>query len=141
MGFTGFTLEPYGLESLEVLRGPSSVLYGQAEVGGMVNAVSKRPTASRLREVEVSYGSCDRKQVAADVGGPTITTSESNDAYDYRSRLSHGDGFLSDMVQADLTLYDKLEETLRLAILKAFLEPAFATVFTNDSQIEARWPT
>lgn len=69
-GFTGFTMEPYGLESLEVLRGPSSVLYGQAEVGGMVNAVSKRPTASRLREVEVSYGSYDRKQVAADLGGP-----------------------------------------------------------------------
>jgi len=69
-GFTAFTMEPYGLESLEVLRGPSSVLYGQAEVGGMVNAVSKRPTASRLREVEASYGSYDRKQVAADVGGP-----------------------------------------------------------------------
>ncbi|NVD72378.1 TonB-dependent siderophore receptor [Duganella sp. BJB1802] len=69
-GFTGFTMEPYGLESVEVLRGPSSVLYGQAEVGGMVNVVSKRPTASRLREVEVSYGGFDRKQVAADIGGP-----------------------------------------------------------------------
>jgi len=69
-GFTGFTLEPYGLESLEVLRGPSSVLYGQAEVGGLVNAVSKRPPATRLGELELSYGSHDRKQIAADIGGP-----------------------------------------------------------------------
>lgn len=95
-GFTGFTMEPYGLESIEVLRGPSSVLYGQAEVGGMVNAVSKRPTASRLREVEVSYGSFDRKQVAADIGGPldeqgvwlyraTVLAREAKGAVDYTS--------------------------------------------------------
>ena len=77
--------------------------------------------------------------LAADVGAPTMTTSESDDAYDYRSRLSHGDGFLSDMLPADISLYDKLEETLRLAILKAFREPAFAAIFLDDSQIEARW--
>jgi hypothetical protein len=46
-------------------------------------------------------------------------------AYDFRSRLSHGDAFLYDMPQADINLYDKLEETLRLAILKAFREPPF----------------
>jgi hypothetical protein len=75
------------------------------------------------------------------VGAPTITTSESNDAYDYRSRLSHGDGFLSDMPQADISLYDKLEETLRLTILRAFREPSFAAIFLEDLQIEARWPS
>jgi hypothetical protein len=78
--------------------------------------------------------------LAAEVGAPTMTTTESADAYDYRSRLSHGDGFLSDMPQADISLYDKLEETLRLTILKAFREPAFAVVFQDDSQIEVRWP-
>ncbi len=95
-GFAGFTLEPYGLESLEVLRGPSSVLYGQAEVGGMVNAVSKRPPASRLGEIEVSYGSHARKQIAADIGGPldergvwryrvTMLGREARGAVDYTS--------------------------------------------------------
>lgn len=78
--------------------------------------------------------------LAADVGVPALTTDECEDAYDYRSRLSHGDGFLSDMRAADITLYDKLEETLRLAILKAFEEPAFAAIFLDDSQIAARWP-
>ena len=78
--------------------------------------------------------------LAAAVGAPALTSSESDAAYDFRSRLSHGDGFLSDMPQADLGLYDRLEETLRLTILKAFLEPAFASVFTDDAQIEARFP-
>jgi len=78
--------------------------------------------------------------LATDVGAPTMTTSESDAAYDHRSRLSHGDAFLYDIPQADINLYDKLEETLRLTILKAFRESSFAAVFLEDSQIEARWP-
>lgn len=77
--------------------------------------------------------------LAADVGAPTITTDECDAAYDYRSRLSHGDGFLSDMPSADITLYDKLEETLRMAMLKAFMEPPFASIFLDDATIAARW--
>ena len=41
--------ELYGLERLEVLKGPSSILYGVASPGGMINAVSKRPTSEPLR--------------------------------------------------------------------------------------------
>lgn len=63
------SIEPYGLERLEVLRGPSSVLYGQVPPGGMVNAVSKRPTAERIREIGVEYGSYDRRTLKADLGG------------------------------------------------------------------------
>jgi hypothetical protein len=69
-----------------------------------------------------------------------MTTSESDSAYDHRSRLSHGDAFLHDIPQAEISLYDKLEETLRLAILKAFREPSFAAIFLEDLQIKARWP-
>ena len=77
--------------------------------------------------------------LAADVGAPALTTDECDAAYDYRSRLSHGDGFLSDMPAADITLYDKLEETLRLAILTAFREPEFAKIFLDDATIAAQW--
>jgi len=62
-------IEPYGLERLEVLRGPASVLYGQSPPGGMINAVSKRPSASAMREMGIEYGTYDRKQVKADLGG------------------------------------------------------------------------
>ncbi|MCS4244079.1 iron complex outermembrane receptor protein [Rhizobium sp. BIGb0125] len=62
--------EPYGLERVEVLRGASSVLYGQLAPGGIVNGVSKRPTATELRELNVEYGSNNRKQISGDFGGP-----------------------------------------------------------------------
>ena len=67
---TGITrVEPYGLERVEVLKGPSSVTYGAMPPGGMINYVSKRPTGETLREIEVQAGSYDLFQVAGDFGG------------------------------------------------------------------------
>jgi iron complex outermembrane receptor protein len=60
--------EPWGLERVEIMRGPSSVLFGQGDVGGVINRVSKAPGADNKREIEVQYGSFNRKQVAADLG-------------------------------------------------------------------------
>ncbi|GAA5133845.1 TonB-dependent siderophore receptor [Alloalcanivorax gelatiniphagus] len=60
----------YALESIEVLKGPSSVLYGQAELGGIINGVSKLPKPTRQGELWAQVGSYDRKQVAADITGP-----------------------------------------------------------------------
>lgn len=68
-GYSGWTIEPYGLERVEVLRGPVSVLYGKASPGGVVNQISKRPTAEPVREVQAGYGSFGRLQGAFDVGG------------------------------------------------------------------------
>ncbi|MDR5876520.1 TonB-dependent siderophore receptor [Vreelandella gomseomensis] len=60
---------PYALESLEVLKGPSSMLYGQADLGGIINGVSKLPEEERQGEVWAQYGSHNRKQLAVDVTG------------------------------------------------------------------------
>lgn len=66
------TSEPYGLERVEVFRGPTSILYGENAPGGIVNLFSKRPTAEARGEVQLSYGSHDRKQMAVDVSGPLV---------------------------------------------------------------------
>lgn len=60
--------EPYGMERIEVLKGPASVLYGQGSPGGTVNFVSKRPTFSSHHEVGLSTGSNDRTQASLDIG-------------------------------------------------------------------------
>lgn len=62
--------EPYTLERIEVLRGPSAMLYGQGSTGGVVNMVSKRPQAEAQGEVGLQIGSFDRRQLQADVTGP-----------------------------------------------------------------------
>lgn len=62
-------LDPYMLERVEVLRGPSSTLYGSTTTAGLLNLVTKRPQAKELHEVGVQYGSFNRKQVQTDHTG------------------------------------------------------------------------
>jgi iron complex outermembrane receptor protein len=62
--------EPYTLERLEVLRGPSGMLFGAGTAAGVVNMVSKRPLQEAQREVGVQFGSFGRKQIQADLTGP-----------------------------------------------------------------------
>lgn len=70
LGFFGmFSEEPYGMERVEVLKGPTSILYGQADPGGMVNSISKRPTDYDRGEVGISAGSGHRRQAKFDVSG------------------------------------------------------------------------
>ncbi|MFC6301752.1 TonB-dependent siderophore receptor [Pseudomonas sp. CCM 7893] len=63
-------VDPYMLERVEVLRGPAGVLYGQGDPGGVINQVSKRPSAIAANEVQVQYGTDARKQVSFDSTGP-----------------------------------------------------------------------
>jgi iron complex outermembrane receptor protein len=65
-----FNLEPYGVERIEVLKGPASILYGAGSPGGLVNLVSKRPTQVPFRVVEFAAGSFDRLQGQFDLSGP-----------------------------------------------------------------------
>lgn len=42
-----YRIDRFFMERVEVLRGPASVLYGQAPVGGIINSVTKRPLNER----------------------------------------------------------------------------------------------
>ena len=74
MKLFGYSLIPraetYTLERIEVLRGPSSVLYGKGNTGGVTNMVSKRPQFESDRELAVQFGSHERKQLQFDMTGP-----------------------------------------------------------------------
>jgi iron complex outermembrane receptor protein len=63
-------LDPYGAERIEILKGPSSVLYGQNGPGGLINYVSKKPTDAPLREIEINGGSYGLLEGRFDVSGP-----------------------------------------------------------------------
>ncbi len=59
-------MELYGLERLEVLHGPASVLYGAGSPGGIVEAISKRPTDEPYHEVELTFGNFDHVEAGFD---------------------------------------------------------------------------
>ncbi|ODA68622.1 Ferrichrome-iron receptor precursor [Methyloligella halotolerans] len=61
--------EPYGAERIEILKGPSSVLYGQMNPGGTVNYVTKRPIDEEFGEAEIQAGNDQWVQGNFDMGG------------------------------------------------------------------------
>ncbi|MFQ3786994.1 TonB-dependent siderophore receptor [Halomonas sp. A29] len=69
-GFYQWLPEPYGLERVEVFKGPSSILYGEAPPGGLINAVSKRPTDEPQGRFDLQLGNRDHRQVGIDSSGP-----------------------------------------------------------------------
>ncbi|GLK56394.1 ligand-gated channel [Methylopila capsulata] len=69
-GYSQARIEPHLLESVEVLKGPASGLYGQSNPGGLLAMTSKTPTETARGEIELLGGSHDRKQAAFDVSGP-----------------------------------------------------------------------
>ncbi|HAP25962.1 MAG TPA: TonB-dependent siderophore receptor [Achromobacter sp.] len=60
----------FGVEQVEVLKGPASLLYGQVLPGGLVNMVSKRPRAETFAEAATTLGSHEFRQATLDMGTP-----------------------------------------------------------------------
>ncbi|PMR73488.1 TonB-dependent siderophore receptor [Billgrantia endophytica] len=67
---SSMTVDPWFLDSIEVVRGPASVLYGQASPGGVVALTSKRPQFQQGGELRLSAGNNAQRSVAFDLTGP-----------------------------------------------------------------------
>ncbi len=57
------------IERVEVLKGPTSSLYGSSEPGGTMNIVTRQPQFKPAQVYEASVGNHDRYRLAADVTG------------------------------------------------------------------------
>jgi iron complex outermembrane recepter protein len=68
LNLASWRVDPYMIDSLSVLRGPTSVLYGQGDPGAIVDVQSKLANGERVREMEVQIGDYARKQFAFDIG-------------------------------------------------------------------------
>lgn len=57
------------VQSIELLKGPASVLYGSSAVGGVVNIVRKSPEAKPSLNTRLAYGSYNNFDASLDFGG------------------------------------------------------------------------
>jgi len=64
------------LENIEVIKGPSSILYGQSGPGGLVNMVTKKPTANKLFTLGADFDQEGSSRFMLDAGG-SMTNDES----------------------------------------------------------------
>jgi iron complex outermembrane recepter protein len=140
------TLDPYGAERIEILKGPSSILYGQNGPGGLINYVSKRPTTDPIREVSLQAGSFGRVETHFDFGGAI------GDGTDWSYRLTgvgRSSGSQVDFVEDDRffiapALTYSPDDDTSLTILGNYQRdragwglqfmPAVGTVFDNDGR-------
>jgi len=109
-------LDPYGLERVEVLRGPASVLYGQGQPGGLINGVSKRPTEEFFAELGGLAGNYDTFGGKFDIGGPVDEEKE----FLFRLTASGRDGD---------NQVDTLEDS------RVFVAPAFTWAPSEDTTL------
>jgi len=65
-----YVRDPFNLESIEVLKGPSATLFGRGSTGGAVNQVSKAPQLAPLGVFTADVGTNDEYRGALDVDQP-----------------------------------------------------------------------
>ncbi len=68
--YSSIQIDPYFLQRVDIVKGPSSVLYGRSAPGGLVALTSKRPQYTPHRQVQATVGNQDYKGLAFDLGGP-----------------------------------------------------------------------
>ncbi|MCK2184302.1 TonB-dependent siderophore receptor [Halomonas getboli] len=68
--YSSLVIDPYFLESIEVVKGPASVLYGRASPGGLVSLTSKRPEFERSGQIQLGVGNNAQRSAAFDLTGP-----------------------------------------------------------------------
>lgn len=54
------------IETVEVMKGPGSALYGQGEPGGTINIITKKPRFDEQGYIQGTVGNFDKKQVEFD---------------------------------------------------------------------------
>ncbi len=75
---TGVKMLPANVERVEILKGPSTLLYGQAEPGGMVNVVRKKPEGLSFFHSRFGAGSDGQRFVNLDLNGQAPVDTDIN---------------------------------------------------------------
>lgn len=83
--------ETTNLERIEVLKGPTSVLYGQNDPGGIINLVTKRPLYEPFHEFKFQAGSFGLLRPSVDLSAPV--TQDGRVRYRLNASYHFEDGF------------------------------------------------
>lgn len=75
--FNGFAVpQLFNIKRVEVLKGPSGAIYGSGEPGGVINYVTKKPTAHPHHSVQLGLGNDDFVSGAVELSGPLTEQGE-----------------------------------------------------------------
>jgi iron complex outermembrane receptor protein len=123
-GLTAGTLDPSNIERIEVIKGPSGTLFGSSLVsyGGLINTVTKKPTADFAAEVSYIGGSFGLNRVTADVNAPVNKDVAVRINAAYQTENSFQDaGFRKSLFIAPVLSY-KVNDKLSFLISTEFMQ-------------------
>ncbi len=69
--FGSYYRDPYNIEEVQVLQGPSSVTFGRGSTGGVVNQSSKSPMSRKLIGGDLQFGTDRTRRATLDLNQPT----------------------------------------------------------------------
>ncbi|SOC54671.1 iron complex outermembrane recepter protein [Chromohalobacter canadensis] len=121
-GYYQWLPEPYGLDRVDVFKGPASILYGEAPSGGIVNAVSKRPTAEKRGEIEIQAGNRNHRQFGLDTSGPVTESGDVRYRFVglYKERDGDLDGTDNERVYFAPSLEWDISDDTQLTVLASY---------------------
>ncbi|MFZ6674270.1 TonB-dependent receptor [Undibacterium sp. Xuan67W] len=70
-----YTRDTFNLEAVEVLKGPSSMLFGRGSTGGVINQASRKPNLKASGEVSGTVGTDSYYRSTVDINRPLSETS------------------------------------------------------------------
>ncbi len=65
-----YTRDTFDLEALEVLKGPSAILFGRGSTGGVINQVTKAATLAPIEDATLQFGTNSQVRATGDVDLP-----------------------------------------------------------------------
>lgn len=68
--FSSLVIDPWFLDNIEIVKGPTSVLYGRASPGGLIAQTSRRPEFTHSGELRLRTGNNAQRSAAFDLTGP-----------------------------------------------------------------------
>lgn len=114
--FSTMQIDPFFLERVDILKGPSSVLYGRSSPGGLVALTTKKPLYETYRQMQATVGTQGQRGVGFDFSGPL----------DEDKRIAYR---LTGLTHQSDTQFDHNEEK------RYALAPTLSIDFTEDTSL------
>lgn len=90
------------IDRIEIIKGPTSILYGNADPGGNINMVSKKPLATTKANAEIAVGSYNTLRTQADLTGKL--SSNAKWLYRFNAGFENGNSFRNGIEKSALML-------------------------------------
>lgn len=130
-GFDFGSLVTGNIDRIEVLRGPSSVLWGSQAVGGVVSLTTRNPSENLTSKVRGEYGYADTARAYADLSDTVGSVSylvggghERSDGISAAASGSERDGFEASAANAKVLV--RLTDNINVDLRSNYLETRFS---------------